>query len=48
LRSCLGDRYEEKLQITGHRTISVFNRYDITAAEDMTAALEKTVQYRAG
>jgi integrase len=36
------------MKITGHRTIAVFNRYDITAADDMTAALEKTAKYRAG
>lgn len=36
------------MKITGHRTVAVFNRYDITAAEDITAALEKTAKYRAG
>jgi integrase len=36
------------MKITGHRTIAVFNRYDITASDDMTAALEKTAKYRAG
>jgi integrase len=32
----------------GWRTVAVFNRYDICAAEDMTAALEKTAAYRTG
>jgi Phage integrase family len=36
------------MKITGHRTVAVFNRYDITAADDITAALEKTAKYRAG
>jgi integrase len=36
------------MSITGHKTISVFQRYDITADADMKAALEKTAKYRAG
>lgn len=34
------------MKITGHRTISIFNRYDITATEDVSRALEQTEKYR--
>jgi integrase len=36
------------MKISGHRTAAMFQRYDITAAEDVTIALEKTAAYRAG
>jgi len=36
------------MSISGHRTVAVFQRYDIVAAEDMKEALEKTATYRAG
>jgi integrase len=34
------------MKLTGHRTISVFNRYDITATEDVSRALEQTAKFR--
>jgi integrase len=36
------------MALSGHRTISIFLRYDISADEDKKQALEKTAAYRAG
>jgi integrase len=36
------------MALSGHRTISTFLRYDISADEDKRQALEKTASYRAG
>src|SRR5439155_21944242 len=33
------------MAISGHRTESVFRRYDITSDEDLRAAMEKTTAY---
>jgi hypothetical protein len=33
------------MRISGHRTISMFNRYDITSSEDKRAALQQTQTY---
>jgi integrase len=36
------------MQITGHKTRAMFERYNIATTEDVRAALEKTAVYRAG
>jgi hypothetical protein len=35
------------MSLSGHRTRSVFSRYDITAREDQERALERTSDYLA-
>jgi integrase len=35
------------MAITGHKTISIFNRYNITNGEDMREAIRRTQEYRA-
>ena len=35
------------MSITGHRTVSMFQRYNITSADDMREAIRKTQDYRA-
>jgi hypothetical protein len=34
------------MKISGHKTASMFQRYNIVATDDMRAALERTEQYR--
>jgi len=34
------------MSITGHRTVSMFQRYNITSVEDMREALRRTKEYR--
>jgi hypothetical protein len=35
------------MKISGHKTASMFQRYNIVATDDLRAALERTEQYRA-
>jgi hypothetical protein len=34
------------MKISGHKTASMFQRYNIVATDDMRAALERTERYR--
>jgi len=35
------------MKVTGHETISIFNRYNITSEEDVANAMEKLDTYQA-
>jgi hypothetical protein len=35
------------MKISGHKTASMFTRYNIVCTDDLRTALEKTEQYRA-
>ncbi len=40
-----GTDYAVAMKISGHRTRSTFDRYNITSAEDTRAAIERTADY---
>jgi hypothetical protein len=35
------------MKVSGHKTASMFQRYNIVATDDLRTALERTEQYRA-